>query len=162
MPTGQLGELVGFDISSIFAGGISGVFSGISDVVSKFKTDPTVAAQNAEKLTELQIAIQQAQMQAEYALQQAQIEIDKTEAASNDKYASRWRPSAGWLGVLGLAYSVVVYPLLTWASLNFGWKSPPALDTGVLVTLLMGMLGLGTMRTYEKTQGTTPSPVRPK
>jgi len=145
---------MGFDLGSIFEGGISGIFKGVRDIVSAFKADPTVALQSQQKLAELEIAIQQAELNAEVALKQAQLEVDKVEAASGDKFASRWRPAAGWLGVIGLAYSVIFYPLLTWASLNFAWKTPPPLNTEVLVTLLMGMLGLGSMRTYEKTQGT--------
>lgn len=146
---------MGFDVSSIFAGGVSGIFSGVKELVSAFKVDPTVAANNAEKLAEIQLAIQKAELDADTAIRTAQLQVDQAEAASNDKFASRWRPSAGWLGVLGLAYSVVIYPLLTWASLNFGWKTPPALDTGVLVTILMGMLGLGAQRSYDKMKGTS-------
>lgn len=144
---------MGFDLSSLFEGGISGIFKGVREIVSAFKVDPTIAANNAQKLAELEIAVRQAEMQAEVSLQQAQLQVDKAEAESNDKFASRWRPAAGWLGVCGLAYTVVVYPLLVWASLNFGWKQPPPLDVSVLTTMLMGMLGLGGMRTYEKVQG---------
>lgn len=144
---------MGFDVSSIFAGGVAGIFSGVKEIVSAFKADPTVALQSQQKLAELEIAMKQAEMQADVALQQAQLEVDKVEAASNDKFASRWRPAAGWLGVTGLAYSVMFYPLLTWASTNFAWHAPPPLDTNVLQTLLFGMLGLGGMRTFEKTQG---------
>lgn len=144
---------MGFDISSIFEGGVAGIFDGVKKVVSAFKADPTVALQSQQKLAELEIAIQQAELAANTALAQAQLDVDKTEAASQDKFASRWRPAAGWLGVCGLAYSVVVYPLLVWASANFGWKQPPPLDVSVLTTMLMGMLGLGTMRTYEKAKG---------
>lgn len=153
---------MGFDVASIFEGGISGIFKGVREVVGAFKVDPTIAANHAAKLAEMEYALNTAQLQAEIALAQAQNKVNEIEAASSDKYASRWRPSAGWLGVVGLAYSVIVYPLLTWASLNFGWKTPPPLDTSVLVTLLMGMLGLGTMRTYERTQGTNGKALSPR
>lgn len=138
-------------IEEIFKGGAEGIFSGIKGIIGAFKADPTVMAANAQKIIELEIATAQAQMQADLQIQLAQGKVNEIEAASNDKFASRWRPAAGWLGVVGLAYSVIAYPLLTWASLNFAWKTPPPLDTSVLVTLLMGMLGLGSMRTYEKT-----------
>jgi hypothetical protein len=142
-------------ITDIFKGGAEGVFSGIAKVIGTFKTDPTIAASHAAKLAELDIAFQQAQMQFEVALVQAQTKINEIEAGSADKFTSRWRPAAGWLGVVGLAYSVIAYPLLTWASLNFAWKTPPPLDTGVLVTLLMGMLGIGGMRSFDKMKGTS-------
>jgi hypothetical protein len=142
-------------VTEIFKGGAAGIFSGIAEVIGKFKADPTVAANHAAKLAELELALQQAQMNAEVSLVQAQTKINEIEAGSQDKFVSRWRPAAGWLGVIGLAYSVLAYPLLTWASLNFAWQTPPPLDTGVLVTLLMGMLGIGGMRTYEKSKGLT-------
>ena len=144
---------MGFDVASIFAGGIEGLLKGVKDVVGAFKADPTVMAQNAAKLAELELAIRKAELDGEVALTQAQTKINEAEAASTDKFVTRWRPAAGWLGVAGLAYSVVVYPLLVWASTNFGWQSPPPLNVEVLVTLLMGMLGIGTMRTVEKVQG---------
>lgn len=151
-------------LEEIFKGGAEGIFSGIKGIIGAFKADPTVMAQNAQKIMELEIATAQAQMQADLQIQLAQSKVNEIEAGSNDKFASRWRPAAGWLGVIGLAYSVIIYPLLTWASLNLAWKTPPELDVSVLVTLLMGMLGLGTMRTYEKVQGVTGNlaPVRPK
>lgn len=146
---------MGFDVSSIFEGGVAGIFKGVKDVVSAFKADPTVALQSQQKLAELDIAMQQAELQAEVSLAQAQMQINQTEAASSDKFSSRWRPAAGWLGVLGLAYSVIVYPLLTWGSVNFGWKTPPPLDTNVLETLLFAMLGIGGMRSFDKLKGTS-------
>lgn len=146
---------MGFDLSSLFEGGITGIFKGARELIGAFKADPTLVAAQQAKLAELELAFTQAQLQAEVALTQAQTKIDEIEAGSGDKFASRWRPAAGWLGVCGLAYAVVVYPLLTWASLNFAWQAPPALDTNVLVTLLMGMLGLGGMRSFEKVKGVT-------
>ena len=140
-------------LEDIFKGGAEGIFAGIQKVIGAFKADPTIMAQNAEKIMELQIAAAQAEAQADLQIQLAQSKVNEIEAASNDKFASRWRPAAGWLGVAGLAYSVVVYPLLTWASLNFKWIPPPTLDTSVLVTLLMGMLGLSASRTVEKING---------
>jgi hypothetical protein len=146
---------MGLDLGSFFEGGVAGIFKGIRDVIGAFKVDPTVAANNAQKLAELEIAVRQAEMTADLQIKSAQLEVDKAEAQSGDKFSSRWRPAAGWLGVIGLAYSVAGYPLLVWASANFGWKQPPPLDTNVLTTMLFGMLGLGSMRTAEKIKGVT-------
>jgi hypothetical protein len=141
-------------IEDVFKGGAAGIFSGIAEVISKFKADPTVAANHAAKLAELEVALAQAQMQAEIALSQAQNKVNELQAASADKFNSRARPAVMWTCVFGLCYSVVLFPFLTWASLNFGWKLPPILDPTVLQTLLFGMLGFGAYRSFDKAKGT--------
>ena len=83
----------------------------------------------------------------------AQIAVNQTEAASPDAFKSSWRPGAGYVCVLGLAYQFLLQPLLAWLSGLQGWPVPPVLDLGSLMTLLGGMLGLGGMRTSEKLKG---------
>lgn len=148
---------VGFDIASIFAGGAEGLLKGIGDIIGKFKADPTIMAQNAEKIAELELAHRKAELEAEVALSVAQTKINEIEAASSDKFVSRWRPAVGWICGSGLSYGLIFQPLLTWVS---GWITtghpPPAptLDTALLTTTLFGMLGLGYMRSYDKSKGT--------
>ena len=79
-----------------------------------------------------------------------QVEINKIEAASDSLFKSGWRPGAGWICVTGLGYTFLAQPLLVWMSSINGWPAPPPLDTADLFTLLMGLLGLGAYRTYEK------------
>lgn len=74
-------------------------------------------------------------------------------AQSTSFFQSGWRPAAGWLGVIGLTYSTLGQPMLIWLSDIFGIPKPPVVDTGILVTLLIQMLGLGTLRTYERQLG---------
>ena len=83
--------------------------------------------------------------------QQGQVEINKVEAKHPSVFVSGWRPAAGWVCVAGLSYSVIYY-LILWAYfLAFpAYEPPPNIDTGVLVTLLSGLLGIGGFRTYEK------------
>ncbi len=138
-------------LDDLASGAFKGIFDGIAAIIAKFKADPETVLKHGEFLAQIDAEFNKAQLAAEVAALQAQAKINDLEAQNNDKFVSRWRPAAGWLGVIGLAYSVLAYPLLTWASVNFGWNTPPPLDTSVLVTLLMGMLGLGGMRTYEKT-----------
>lgn len=147
---------MGFDVASIFAGGVGGIFTGIKDIIGAFKLDPTVAAANATKLAELEIAIKKAELEAEVALSQAQTKINEIEAASTDKFTSRWRPAVGWVCVAGFTYACIVNPFLAWASLNVkGWVAPPVLDTDVLQTILFAMLGIGGMRSFDKLKGTS-------
>jgi hypothetical protein len=82
-----------------------------------------------------------------------QIEVNKIEAASDDKFKSRWRPAAGWVCVVGLGYQVILLPVITWTAALKEWPAPPSLDTATLMGILVPMLGIGVYRTYEKKNG---------
>ena len=77
----------------------------------------------------------------------AQIEVNKAEALGNF-WQSGWRPATGWICVAGFTVNFLLSPLLS----PFGVHIPQA-DTAVMLPVLMGMLGLGTMRTIERTKG---------
>jgi len=74
----------------------------------------------------------------------AQIEVNKAEAKGN-WFQAGWRPATGWVCVLGFAVNFLVAPLAA----GFGVEIPQA-DTSTMLPVLMGMLGLGSMRTYER------------
>ncbi len=80
-------------------------------------------------------------------LMKGQLEVNKVEAAHKSLFVAGWRPAIGWICALALLYSTLVRPILAI------WLTVPAVDTGLLQTILMGMLGLGAMRSYEKTKG---------
>ena len=85
----------------------------------------------------------------------AQIEVNKTEAASSSVFVAGWRPFVGWACGAGLTVPTVVIPLLSWAGSVAGMTMPPPpeIDTAILLQLLLGMLGLGGLRTFEKSRG---------
>ena len=85
----------------------------------------------------------------------AQAEINKVEAAHKSVFVSGWRPAVGWVCVSALAFNYIISPLLAWAAVI--WMPDaiiPQLDISELLTLLFGLLGMGTLRSYDKTQGT--------
>lgn len=84
-----------------------------------------------------------------------QTEINKIEAASSSIFVAGWRPAVGWVCVLGLGYSYLVYPFLLWYSAAYGQDlhNLPKLETDGLYQLVLAMLGLGTLRTFEKVKG---------
>lgn len=93
---------------------------------------------------------------ADQALALAQIEVNKTEAATPGIFKGGWRPGAGWICVFGLGVDFIVRPLLPWVlQVTTGHEIAPipALDTATLLTLLGGLLGLGTLRTKERLEG---------
>jgi hypothetical protein len=110
-------------------------------VIDRLWPDPAVA--NAAKLELLKL-----QQSGELAQITGQLEINKVEAANPSVFVSGWRPFIGWICGTGLGYQFLVYPILV----AFEPKIVQ-LDMGTLITLLGGLLGLGTMRTVEKLNG---------
>jgi len=108
------------------------------------KLIPNPAAQDAARLELLKL-----QQSGELAAMTAQTEINKVEAASGSVFVSGWRPAIGWVCALAMGYQYLARPLLVafMPALAF-----PGLDDN-LWQLMMGMLGLGGLRTFEKTQG---------
>jgi len=83
-----------------------------------------------------------------------QLDINKQEAASSSMFVAGWRPWIGWVCGVALAYQYLARPLLTWGFAFMGKPIPllPGLD-GNLWELMLGMLGLGGLRSWEKTKG---------
>ena len=84
-----------------------------------------------------------------HEIAKAQIEVNKEEAKGN-WFQSSWRPATAWVCVCGFAINFLISPLAA----PFGIDIPQA-DTSTMLPVLMGMLGLGGMRSYEKTKGLT-------
>jgi hypothetical protein len=87
----------------------------------------------------------------------AQVAINKEEAKHRSIFVSGWRPFVGWTCGIALAYHFVLQPLILFGVTVAGAELPPlpSFDMGSLMTVLMGMLGLGGLRTYEKQKGLT-------
>jgi hypothetical protein len=85
----------------------------------------------------------------------AQTDINKEEAKSPNWFIAGWRPFMGWVCGVAFAYNFVIMPFFAYLTGHFGWDTSlmPQLDTGSLMTVLFGMLGIGGMRTYEKYKG---------
>src|SRR3974390_3526149 len=97
-----------------------------------------------------------AEMESEAQNAIAQLNVNAVEAASSDAFARDWRPFIGWVCGSAFAINYVVGPLVVMAAGGFGVKLViPPLDTTVMLPVLLGMLGLGSLRTFEKVQGVT-------
>lgn len=115
-------------------------------LIEKLIPDPAAKAAATQKLLEMQ-------QNGDLAIIASQTEINKIEAANPNMFIAGWRPAVGWVCVLGLAISVFS-PLLAWgAALANHPVAIPPMPMDVLMTLLIGMLGLGGMRTVEKLNG---------
>ena len=91
-------------------------------------------------------------------LERAQIDVNRTEAASSSLFVAGWRPAIGWVGASALGYQFLAYPMLVWAwallqargVVPADLRPPPMLDTDALWVVLSGMLGIAGLRTAEK------------
>ena len=95
------------------------------------------------------------------AIDLAQIEVNKTEAAHSSVFVAGWRPAIGWIGAAAMAYQFLLYPMMLWVWTylqGMGWipkelTPPPVLDADQLWVILSGILGIAGMRSFEKTKG---------
>jgi len=99
--------------------------------------------------------IEKAQLAAAVAQVTGQLDINKEEAKSTNWFVAGWRPAVGWTCALGLLYVSLVEPLARFACMTWlDYKGPfPVIDTNLTMQVLLGMLGLGAMRTAEKVKG---------
>lgn len=119
--------------------GLGEVADFAGKIVDKIWPDASQAQKDA-------LAFQIAQMQGQMATNTA-------EAGNQSLFVAGWRPFVGWVCGAGFAITVLG-PLLSWVAELCGKVVIfPPLDTQALMTLLMGMLGLGGMRTVEKMKG---------
>lgn len=140
-------------ISSLFAGGVGDVVEKVGDAIHKNVTTDKerIALDNEAKKAEQDFNLKLAEMDTDLA--KGQQKVNEIEAASTNWFVAGARPAAMWVCVFGLAYEFVLKPFAAWGALNWGWQAPPSIDLSTLNTLLFGMLGLGSMRTFEKVKG---------
>lgn len=130
------------------------VLEGVSKIISLFKVDPTIALEKQTELQEIVLKISADAAAAAAAQVQGQLDTNKAEAASIDKFTSRWRPFVGYVCGFALASNFIVSPFFTWGAQMAGYKvTYPTLDMSVMMPVLLGMLGLAGAHVYENTQG---------
>ena len=88
-----------------------------------------------------------AMKELDLAIDKGQIEINKTEAAHKSIFVAGWRPFIGWVCGCALAYHFILHPIVE------AFVDIPDIDAGMLMHLVLAMLGMGGMRTYEKMRG---------
>ena len=94
--------------------------------------------------------------EVESKLKEKQLDINKVEASHRSIFVSGWRPFLGWVSGLSIGYVYLFQPLLDMILQMFGVKVDwVVLDLGQLMPLILGMLGLGGLRSFEKAKGLT-------
>ena len=122
----------------------------VSSLLDKFVEDKDQKAKLAHE-----IATMSEKFSQERAL--AQIELNKAEAASGSVWKGGWRPFVGWITASALLYHYILKDLIMFGCTLAGVEVPelPEFDMASLMTILLGMLGIGGLRSYEKTKGIT-------
>ena len=127
----------------------------ISSVLDKIFPDPKTAAEAKVKVMEMAQRGELAALDADVKLAMGQMDTNKAEADSGNVYASSWRPTIGYICAAGLAYNFIIHPLLLWGvAVGHVQIVPPPLVSDNLMELVMGMLGLAGLRTFEKVRNT--------
>lgn len=137
--------------------GFGELFDFGSKIIDKLFPDANTAASAKIELFKLQQTGELAQLAAETDLAKGQIGVNAVEAGNASTFVSGWRPFVGWVGGLGLAYAAILEPVARFvAAVGFHYTGAfPVLDTTITMQLLFGLLGLGTMRSYDKKNGTS-------
>ncbi len=128
-----------FDMTSFLTPVISKLADYIPDPVAKAKAQAEATTQMLDFVT---------------AQNSAQLAVDQAEASNKSLFVAGWRPAIGWACSAAFGWTYVGQPVVTWVAALAGHPVVvPALDISGMMPVLLGMLGLGGMRTYEKVSG---------
>jgi len=145
------------------AGGLAG--AGLQWLAGKLgASDTTVGAIKAAldgfkpedhiELRRLDIEFQEFCMANAIRVDLAQIAVNQAEAGTGSLFIAGWRPATGWICAAGMGYVAFIEPAARFVATLAGYTGAfPAIDTTLTMQVLLGMLGLGTLRTYEKKSG---------
>ena len=134
---------------------ISGLFSAAQSLIERFFPDPEKKAAAQLELLKMQQNGELAQLAAETDLAKLQLQVNVEEAKSTNWFVAGWRPGIGWVCGAGLAYAALIEPFARFiAKVGFAYTGEfPVISTDLTLQILMGMLGLGAMRSVEKIKG---------
>lgn len=133
------------------------IIDTVGELVSEVIVDP-------DKKNELLLELEKLKDNQNERIHQellGQVEINKIEAASGSLFVAGWRPFIGWVGGAGLAWSFILGPAIEYFARLNGWAGTmPEFQFEQLITIVLAMLGVGTMRTVEKIQGVSTNDYR--
>ena len=112
---------------------VAGIIDKVADKIDEFTLDKTEKAELIQEINK------------------AQLEVNKVEAGHTSLFVAGWRPFVGWTCGVALCYHFVLQPFLVFLLYSSGYQMDlPVFDMTTLTTILMGLLGLGGLRSYEK------------
>ena len=123
---------------------IDTILSTVGTVIDRVVPDKNAREKAKEEL-------ERALNDQDFQIALEQIKVNAEEAKSESLFKSGWRPSVGWICSIAFALHFVILPLFNWFIMLCGQQPilvPFQMDT--LLTVLLGLLGMGTLRTVEK------------
>ena len=116
-------------------------------LIQRIFPDPAQAAEAKLKLLEMQ-------QNGDLAVMTAQTDTNKIEAASSSVFVAGWRPFVGWVCGCGLAYVAIIEPIARFIATMLGYTGAfPPIDTTLTMQVLIGLLGMGGLRSLDKYNG---------
>ena len=125
---------------------LSTLVEPITGLISEFVVDKDKSAEIAYRISTL--AATQAHEQA-----LGQLEVNRAEAASGSMFVGGWRPAVGWCCMTAMAVNFVITPIFGPLIEAYTVVKMVPLDMSEMMPILLGLLGLGGMRSFEKSQG---------
>jgi len=114
----------------------------VGDILDKFVVDKDLKIKLSHELEKEIIS-----------LNKAQLEVNKVEAKHSNIFVSGWRPAIGWICGFSIGYHFILEPIIQYILIvNAIQFETPEFDFSQLSTIVMAMLGMSTLRTYEKTK----------
>lgn len=130
-------------VLDLLPGGVAGVVDAFGGALDKLFTSDDERLSRAEALERLR---QQPHL--------AQVELNKIEAAHASVFVAGWRPAIGWVCAAALAWTFIGFDLASWGAATFHLAAPPKLTGSEnLFELVLAMLGMGGLRSFEKFKG---------
>ena len=127
---------------------ITTLLPSIMDVAGRFLPEDKQKRAEAEREIEAKLTESLANIDL------ANLKINEADAKSGNWFQSGWRPFIGWSCGFALAYTYVMQPILTFGLAQAGYLIDlPAVNLGEMMPVLMGMLGLGGLRSWERVKG---------
>ncbi len=142
---GLLGKWFGGNIGTT----VKEIGEGVSTIATSLRSAIT-----GELPPKVRGELEKVATEADALAMKTQGEITKAESQSPSLFIAGWRPTLGWICVTGLGLHFIVSPLIQWIAVIVGKTvSAPVFEVGALISLVLTLLGVGTMRSYEKTKG---------
>lgn len=133
---------------------LNSVFELGKSVIERIWPDENKRAEEMRKLEEMRQNGGLKELELHVQLLLAQLKVNEREAQHKSIFVAGWRPFVGWVGGLGLAYVGFIYPIMKFVAMMFGYSGEfPEVDTSATIPVLLGMLGVGTMRSVDKKNG---------
>lgn len=126
-----------------------GLMEGVSGLATSIRSAIT-----GELPPAMQERLETLAIQADNLAKEGQVAINLQEAKSTRLFVAGWRPFIGWICGLAIGWHFLLHPLVIWwmSIWRPGLELPPTLDLTELYPVVIGMLGLGVYRTYEKSK----------